>query len=126
LDKLKPHFIGSFTLLKQRSPVAFLVDLPPSYKIHNIFHINLFHHYTESPLAFGRQTPIPLPPVIIEGAKEYEVESILHYRKYQHQHQFLVVWKEYGREDQTWEPVTNLKNSRDLVDAFKKDHGIVF
>jgi transposase InsO family protein len=125
-DKLKPRFIGPFTLLEQRSPVTFLVDLPPSYKIHNIFHVDLFRRYTESPLAFGRRTPAPPPPVVIEGAEEYEVESILRYRKYRRQHQFLVAWKGYGREDQTWEPAANLEHSRELVDAFKKDHGIVF
>jgi len=125
-DKLKPRFIGPFTLLEQRSPVTFLVDLPPSYKIHNVFHVDLFRCYTESPLAFGRRTPAPLPPVVIEGVEEYEVESILRYRKYRRQHQFLVAWKGYGREDQTWEPVANLEHCRDLVDVFKKDHGIVF
>jgi hypothetical protein len=125
-DKLKPRFIGPFTLLEQRSPVTFLVDLPPSYKIHNIFHVDLFRRYTESPLAFGRRTPAPPPPVVIEGAEEYEVESILRYRKYRRQHQFLVAWKGYGREDQSWEPAANLEHSRELVDAFKKDHGIVF
>jgi hypothetical protein len=76
-DKLKPRFIGPFTLLERRSPVTFLVDPPPSYKIHNIFHVDLFRRYTESPLAFGRRTPAPPPLVIIEGAEEYEVESIL-------------------------------------------------
>ncbi|KAG0063900.1 hypothetical protein BGZ90_002463, partial [Linnemannia elongata] len=54
-DKLKPRFIGPSTLLEQRSP---------------------------SPLAFSRRTPAPTPPVVIEGSEEYEVESILRYRKY--------------------------------------------
>ena len=126
-DKLKPRFIGPFVLLEQRSPVTFLVDLPPSYKIHNVFHVDLFRHYTESPLIFGRRTPAPPPPpVIIEGTEEYEVESILRYRKHRRQHQFLVAWKGYGREDQTWEPVSNLENCQDLVTKFKKQHGIVF
>lgn len=92
--------LDHFTLLEQRSPVTFLVDLPPSYNIHNIFHVDLFRHYRESPLAFVRRTPAPTPPVVIEGNEEYEVECILRYRKYRRQHQFLVSWKGYGREDQ--------------------------
>lgn len=126
-DKLKPRFIGPFTLLEQRSPVTFLVDLPPAYKIHNVFHVDLFRPYKESPLVLGRRIPAPPPPpVIIEGSDEYEVESILRYRFYRRQHQFLVSWLGYGREDDTWEPVANLDNCKDLVDAFKRHHGIVF
>lgn len=125
-DKLKPRFIGPFTLLEQRSPVSFLVDLPPAYKIHNVFHVDLFRPYIESPIALGRRTTAPPPPVIVEGNDEFEVESILRYRKYRRQHQFLVSWVGYGREDDTWEPASNLTHCQDLVDAFKKDHGLVF
>ena len=125
-DKLKPRFIGPFTLLEQHSPVTFLVDLPPTFKIHSVFHVDLFRRHKESPLTLGRRIPAPPLPVIIDGATEYEVEAILRYRKHRRQHQFLVSWKGYGREDETWEPVANLENCQVLVDAFKKHHGLIF
>ena len=125
-DKLKPQFIGPFTLLEQHSPVTFSVDLPPTYKIHNVFHVDVFRHYTESPIAFGQRKQAPPPPVIIDGDEEYEVEAIVGYRKHRRQHQFLIDWKGYGREDQTWEPASELDHCRELVDKYKKDHGLIF
>jgi hypothetical protein len=49
--------------LKYRSPYSHPPRYPASITLGR-----------ESPLAFGRRTPAPPPPVIIEGAEEYEVE----------------------------------------------------
>jgi hypothetical protein len=125
-DKLRPQFLGPFTLLEQHSPVTFRVELPPFYKIHDVFHVDTFRPYLKSPESLGIRTPAPPDPTLISGEEEYEVDEILKYRFYRRQHQFLVSFKGYGREADEWLPARNLENSKDMVTAFKQQHGLIF
>ncbi|GJJ74408.1 hypothetical protein EMPS_06766 [Entomortierella parvispora] len=125
-DKLRPQFLGPFTLLEQHSPVTFRVELPPFYKIHDVFHVDTFRPYLPSPESLGIRAPAPVDPTVIDGEEEYEVDEILKYRFYRRQHQFLVSFKAYGREADEWLPVSNLDNCMDLVTTFKEQHGIIF
>ncbi|GJJ72451.1 hypothetical protein EMPS_04808 [Entomortierella parvispora] len=125
-DKLRPQFLGPFTLLEQHSPVTFRVELPPFYKIHDVFHVDTFRPYLPSPESLGIRAPAPVDPTVIDGEEEYEVDEILKYRFYRRQHQFLVSFKGYGREADEWLPVSNLDNCMDLVTTFKEQHGIIF
>jgi hypothetical protein len=61
--------------VKQVSPVAYKIKLPPSMKIHDVFHIDLLIPFTEMQ-AYG-ETHLHLPPELIDGEEEYEVEEIL-------------------------------------------------
>jgi hypothetical protein len=38
--KLQAQFIGPYTILEQHSPVSFRLELPPSLRIHNVFHMD--------------------------------------------------------------------------------------
>ena len=125
-DKLRPQYLGPFTLLEQHSPVTFRVELPPFYKIHDVFHVGTFRHYSPSPEGLGPRVAAPPDPTLIDGEEEYEVDEILKYRLYRRQHQFLVSWKGYGREADEWIPLSNLDNSPDMVAAFKQQHGLNF
>ena len=61
------------------------------------------------------------PPELIEGAEEYEVESILGQRTYGRwkKKQYLVKWKGYSNAHNSWEPAENV-NAPELV---KEYHG---
>ena len=76
--KLAPKCFGPFTITKEVSPVAFQLELPVKWKIHNVFHASLlsaYHETTEKGLS-----TMPPPPEIIEGELEYEVEAIVNHR----------------------------------------------
>jgi len=73
--KLSPRRYGPFKVLKQVSPVAYCIELPPSMKIHNVFHIDLLIPYNETE-AYSETYTQP-PPEIIDGEEEYEVEEII-------------------------------------------------
>jgi transposase InsO family protein len=124
--KLQPRFIGPYTLLEQHSPVSFRVELPPTMKIHDVFHVDRFQEYKPSPEALGPRAPAMPPPEIIDGEEEYEAEGILEYRRRRRQHQFLILWKGYPRSSATWEPLGNLSHCLELVEGFKTAHGIHF
>ena len=65
----------------------------------------------------------PLKPVIIEGEEEFEVEKILNKRMVQGKDKFLVQWKGYMAEEDTWENRENLENAKKLVEEFKREYG---
>ena len=68
------------------------------------------------------QKKIPPKPVIIEGEEEFEVEKILNKRTIRGKEKFLVRWKDYMAEEDTWESRENLENAKELVEEFKREY----
>jgi len=68
------------------------------------------------------QKKIPPKPVIIEGEEEFEVEKILNKRMIREKEKFLVRWKGYTAEENTWENRENLENAKELVEEFKREY----
>ena len=66
--------LGPFSVIKQINDVAFCLELPPSMKIHPLFHVSLFKLYKESSILGRFQIPPPL--IEFEGEKEFEVLEI--------------------------------------------------
>ena len=99
--KLSPKRYGPFPITKRIGPVAYQLQLPPSMKIHDVFHIDLLLPYKETE-AYG--TPFTRPPPIIDSEEEYEIEAILDARRrgQGRQLQYLVHWKGYPHSDDSW------------------------
>ncbi|CAG8763732.1 7767_t:CDS:2 [Dentiscutata erythropus] len=74
-EKLDHQKLGLFEIAAQISPAAYCLTLPPSFKIHNTFHVLLLELYMANTI-LGRVAK-PLPPIIIDEACEYEVKEIL-------------------------------------------------
>jgi len=62
-------------------------------------------------------------PVITEGEEEFKVEKILNKRVVKGKEKFLVQWKGYIVEENTWKRRENLKNSKELVEEFEREYG---
>jgi hypothetical protein len=63
-DKLDFRRLGPFSIIKQINDVTFRLKLPPSIKIHPIFHVSLLEPYKESSIPCRCQ--VPPPPIEIE------------------------------------------------------------
>ena len=59
--------------------------------------------------------PVPLEVEGEDRAEEFEVERILDKRVARNRVEYLVHWRGYGPESNTWEPLKDLGNARDLV-----------
>jgi len=51
------------------------------------------------------------------------VKKILNKRVVRGKEKFLVRWKGYTVEEDTWESKENLENAKELVDEFEKEYG---
>jgi hypothetical protein len=84
--------------------------------IHDVFHVSLLEPAKTNTFP-GRVTPPP-PPTLIDNNLEYEVEDILDSRIRREKLEYLVSWKGFGPEHNSWESEFNLKNSAELVEAY--------
>ena len=83
-----------------------------------MFHVSLLEPYRED----GRVQPPP-PPIELEGALEYEVESILDHRfrgTRNPEAYYKVSCKGYGIEHNTWESERNVVNAPEIVADYWK------
>jgi hypothetical protein len=119
--KLDYKKIGPFKISKQINPVSYQLQLPPTLRIHDVFHVSLLEPHTPSTIP-GRETP-PAPPIDIQGTPEFEVSQILDSRltKKGKKH-YLVSWKGYGPSEATWEPEENLVHYARRLQEFRQRH----
>jgi len=119
LEKLTKCFIGLYKVKGIVSSNAIELELPKSIKIHPVVNISRVQLYK---LQVEGQKKIPPKPVIIEGEEEFEVEKILNKRTIRGKEKFLVRWKGYTMEEDTWENRENLENAKELVEEFEREY----
>ena len=119
---LHPKYEGPFEIIEQLSPVTFRLKLPPKFRAyHPVFHASKLATYNE-PTIKG-QSPYSKPgPITVDGDDtHYEVEELLQYDK----GKYLVRWKGYGRDDDTWVPRKEIETyAPEMVKAFNKKYRI--
>jgi hypothetical protein len=110
--KLDWVYVGPYRIVRQINPVAYEVELPPGSLIHPVFHVNLIKKYI--PGAEDRHRTVP--PLIKAKDHEagYEISAIKDVRKKGSGYQYLISWKGYGPEDDTWETRTTIADDEML------------
>jgi len=73
--KLSPRREGPFKIIKQKGPVTFKLELPITWRIHDVFHASLLMPYTENN-TYRFNFPEP-PPELINEEEHYEIEAII-------------------------------------------------
>ena len=115
-EKLDHRDLGPYKIIAPIGKNAFRLELPPTMKIHNVFHVNRLEPKKKD--EFDRE-PIPLPPVITEeGEEEWEVEAILDTKLVRGRIQYLVSWKGYGPQHNQWLPEKEVSKLRELIEEF--------
>jgi len=119
LEKLTECFVGPYKVKEIISSNAIELELPKSIKIHPIVNVNRLRLY--KPQVEGQKKILP-KLVIIERKEEFEIEKILNKRTVRGKKQFLVRWKGYMAEEDTWENRENLENAKELVEEFERKY----
>lgn len=106
--KLMPKFIGPFRIIQKVGNVAYKLELPESMKrIHNVFHVSLLKGWKQG----DREQPPPTT-VEVEGDTLWLFEKILDNRGKGKKRQYLVKWKDFGHEHNSWEPESSFDHCR--------------
>jgi hypothetical protein len=116
--KLLPRYVGPFNVCQVISKTAVKLDLPDLWRIHNAFHVSLIKPYERH----DRCQPLPTPLRFEEGSPVFEVEKILSSRIVKKgkraRTEYLVKWRGFTQEHNTFEPEAHLAGSRQAVAEF--------
>ena len=119
--KLSHRRLGPFEIESQVGLSAYRLKLSHRMRqLHPVFNIVKLSAALED-LILGRKLQALLPPIIVNGEEEWEVEEILNSRWYQRRFQFLVKWKGFSREHNSWEVASDVK-APDLVAEYYRKH----
>ncbi|KAL2231996.1 UNVERIFIED_CONTAM: Transposon Tf2-11 polyprotein [Sesamum indicum] len=119
--RLMQKYVGPLPVLRRIGTVAYKVELPPCWRIHNVFYVSQLKKYSADKEDDTRNQP-SRPQLELKKTKEKVAEAILDHRvtstaKKDHT-EYLVKWRGCSSEENTWERVTNLKAFLPLVEAY--------
>jgi len=118
-EKLTERFVGPYKVKEIISSNAVKLELPSTVKIHPVVNVSRIRRYIGQVEGQKKEQPAP---VIIEGEKEWEVERILNKRKVRGKDKYLVRWKGFTAESDTWEGRENLENAKEAIEEFEKEY----
>jgi len=118
-EKLMKRFVGPYRIKKIISSNTVELELSSTVKIHSVVNISRIQRYIGQVEGQRKEQPAP---VVIEGEEEWEVERILNKQQIQEKDKYLVQWKGFMAESDTWEGKENLKNAEKAVKEYEKEY----
>ena len=123
--KLDWKNFGPFKIIECIGTHAYRLELPPQWKIHNVFHVNLLSK--AHPDKYPQRKIKGQPEVELEDEQEYEIERILNIKKVggsgrSSRYEYLVRWVGYDENDDLWQKPETLYAAQDLVFQFHKEN----
>ncbi|KAL2226667.1 UNVERIFIED_CONTAM: hypothetical protein Sindi_2025400 [Sesamum indicum] len=118
---LMQKYVGPWPVIRRIGMVAYMVELPPWWKIHNDFHVSQFKKYSADKEDDTRNQP-SRPQLELTKTKEKVAEAILNHRvtstaKRDHT-EYLVKWMGCSSEENTWSVPCFLKAFLPLVEVY--------
>jgi len=89
-------------------------------QLHPVFNVVKLTPASDDPI-IGRKTEDHPLPVVIDEEAEWEVEEILDSHWYQRRFQYLIKWKGYGQEHNSWESASKV-SAPELTAEFHCKH----
>jgi len=112
--KLSYHRLEPFKIKCQVGLLAYHLKLPQGMRqLHLVFNVIKLSATPEN-LIPGRKPQALLPPIVVDRKAEWKVEEILDSRWHWRRFQFLIKWKGFSREHNSWEIASNVK-VQDLI-----------
>jgi hypothetical protein len=137
VPKLMPKWIGPFDISELIGPVdsqtktvlgenvrAVRLDLPPLMQVHPVFHVSLIKGYADN----GERRPAMPLEFDSDGSPQWVVQTLLKKRQSGRGRrvvEFLVRWKGFGPEHDSWEPESNIACKTLVEDFHRRVRGVL-
>jgi len=119
--KLSHRRLGPFEIEHQVGPLAYRLKLPHRLRqLHPVFNMVKLSAAPDD-LIPERKPRAPPPPIVIDGEPEWEIEEVLDSHWHRRRFQFLIKWKGFSREHNSWEVTSDVK-APDLVAEYYRKH----
>src|SRR3978361_761308 len=120
-QKLSHRYLGPFKIIGKPGLHTYKLELPLGMRrIHPVFNVVKLLHAPPDPIP-GRKTDPPPPPELVDGEEHYEIEKVLDSRLFRNRLEYLVKWKGYGYEENSWVAERDMA-AKDLVSQFHLRH----
>jgi len=120
--KLMERYVGLYVVEEVVSSNAVKLQLSSSMRIHPVVNVSQIVRYKEQVKGQKKEEE---KPVKVEGVEEWEVEKILNKKKIRGVEKYLIQWKGFTAEGDTWERRENLKNAEELIEEFEQGEVVV-
>lgn len=117
--KLSHKFLGPFKVLEPVGKQAYRLALPPTYKIHPVFHVSYLEPYQRR--EGDDDIPSMPPPELINDEEEWEVEEVLGRKTRKGEIFYKVKWVGYPEDYNQWLPEENMGNSKALTRQYDEE-----
>jgi len=120
--KLDHKILGPFPISKVLANNTYELKLPKSMKIHPVFSVVKLipFNINDIPECVIKEPP---PPIVKAGVEEFEIEETLDSCMQRGKLQYLIHWKGYNLEDNSWEPASVIFEDAPLiVSKFHDNH----
>jgi len=114
--KLTERYMSPYAIEEVVSSNAVKLRLLSSMRIHPVVNVSWIVRYKEQ---MEGQKKEEGKLVEVEGVEEWEVEKILNKKKIRGVEKYLVWWKGFTAEENTWERIENLKNAKEAIKEFE-------
>ena len=126
--KLEAKFFGPFRVLHPVGKQTYKLELLRKWRIPDVFHVSLLEKDTIRKERADEN--VTLLKFETGDSEEYEVEAIRESAVYAKESQlghlpglyYLVSWKGYPEEKNTWEPSSAVQHLRKLLSSFQRGH----
>ena len=115
-----PKFLGPIKVIEVIGRSAVKLDLPSALKVHPTISVSLIK-------PFIARAGIAVPPVVINGELEWEIEAIVNHHVVKSKKssqpglvEFKVRWK--GEYEDSWHELEDFENSMESIEAYLNNH----
>ena len=115
--KLTERYVGPYAIEEVVSLNAVKLWLSSAMRIHPVVNVSRIVCYKEQVKGQKKEEG---KPVEVEGVEEWEVEKVLNKKKIRGIEKYLIRWKGFTAEGDTWEKKENLKNAKELIEEFER------
>ena len=120
--KLTERYVRPYTIEEVVSLNAVKLRLPSSMRIHPVINVSRIVRYKEQVKGQKKEEG---KPIEVEGIEEWEVEKVLNKKKIRGVEKYLIRWKGFTVEGNSWEGKENLKNAEKLIEEFERGEVVV-